>query len=274
MRAPCLLLVLTACAAPPASGELPWQPLVAVDWELQPGEETYLCARLTLDADVHAGGFAAVAAPGTHHSVTTIGAATEPDGVTPCEAVVKSTMLHGAGIGTNPLVMPDGIAALLPAGDQLTVNLHLVNATDAALSGRSGLDILRVDPADVEFHADALLCGPRDLAIPPGDSTHTGGCTLSRPATIFALQPHMHALGTHMTVTAAGTVVHDAPFDVDRQELRAVPELPLAAGDAIEVTCSYRNPTSETVVYGPSATDEMCFANLFRYPASTGDLAR
>lgn len=272
MRPPAALLVLLAACSPPP--EPAWQPLVAVDWELQPGEERYLCARLTLDTDVHAGGFAAVAAPGTHHSVTTIGAATEADGVTPCEAVVKSTMLHGAGIGTNPLVMPDGVAALLPAGDQLTVNLHLFNATDAVLAGRSGLDILRLDPADVDVHADALLCGPRDLAIPPGDSTHTGACTLSRPATLFAVQPHMHALGTHMTVTAAGTVLHDAPFDVDRQELRALPELPLATGDTIDVTCSYRNPTGETVVYGPSATDEMCFANLFRYPASTGDLAR
>jgi len=40
------------------------------------------------------------------------------------------------------------------------------------------------------------------------------------------------------------------------------------AGERIEVTCLWHNTTDETVSYGDTSSEEMCFAGLYRYPAS------
>jgi hypothetical protein len=42
-----------------------------------------------------------------------------------------------------------------------------------------------------------------------------------------------------------------------------------AMGDQITVTCTYTNPTSQTVTFGESSTDEMCLGVFYYYPATT-----
>jgi hypothetical protein len=45
------------------------------------------------------------------------------------------------------------------------------------------------------------------------------------------------------------------------------PPLKMAAGDTIEVACTFDNTTGEELHFGESSKDEMCIAALARFPA-------
>jgi hypothetical protein len=65
-------------------------------------------------------------------------------------------------------------------------------------------------------------------------------------------------------------VLHDQPYSFDEQRFGLLaPQLVSAAGGRITVECSYFNPTGQTVYFGESSTEEMCYALGFIYPAPT-----
>jgi hypothetical protein len=87
------------------------------------------------------------------------------------------------------------------------------------------------------------------------------------PATLFALMPHMHQLGVHMTISVNGDTLLDGPYTFDDQLWSLIDPIALDAGDQVVVDCSYNNTTNSQVNYGDSSTQEMCFAGMFVYPA-------
>lgn len=251
-----------------------WSKLVEAAWSLPPGEEAYICARLTLEEDLFVRALRADSPPGTHHSVLSLDSATGKDGTYPCTAATNGqNMLFGAGVGTQPVVMPDGVALKLPQGSAVILNLHLFNVSSAPINASSGIEIVRADPSEVVHEAEIVLAGKAvGLIVPPGASVQTGSCEMSHDVTLFAVFPHMHQLGTHLKAIArpsgaAERVLLDAPYSFDEQLYYPVaPELSLSTGDAVDVECSYENPGAESVLFGDSSLHEMCFAGLYRYP--------
>jgi hypothetical protein len=101
--------------------------------------------------------------------------------------------------------------------------------------------------------------------------TTGGGCTFQEDATLFAYWPHMHQYATHQTVTMTvggeSMVVHDDDYDFEHQiNYPLDPPIQVAAGDSVRVDCTYNNTSGETLLWGDSSTEEMCFAGLYRYP--------
>ena len=89
---------------------------------------------------------------------------------------------------------------------------------------------------------------------------------------LFAVIPHMHQMGTHFrlsaTVSSVTTTLHDADYSFSNQAVEAFPNtVTVAAGDSLEIECTWNNPTGSTVGWGESSSEEMCFAILFRWPA-------
>jgi hypothetical protein len=252
-----------------------WQELLSRDWEVPPGSEKYVCVRKTLDRDVTIAGFESINPNGTHHTILTVGSASEPDGLSDCNSFVQlGTMLFGSGVATNPLEFPEGVAVRLRAGMQLLLNLHLFNTSNAPISGVSGTRALVVDPNDVALEAESILAGTGNLSLPPNQQTTTHGtCTLSQESTLFAVQPHMHWLGRHMKVTArvggVDRVIHDKAYDFGDQPIYAMDPLKMAAGDSLHVECTHENTTGSMVTWGESSTAEMCHAGVYRYPAAS-----
>lgn len=251
-----------------------WLRLIQADWELAAGSEGYRCVRMTIPEDVYITAFKPLSPTGTHHAVLVANRETsEPDGVTVCGVLASGERrLQGAGAGTEPVSLPDGVAMKIAAGDQLLMNLHLFNPDDALLSGTSGMLVKTVLAAEVEHEAEVVLAGPLGLQIAPGEVTQTGRCTLRNPATLFSVGPHMHQLGVHMKITAHSSivgdrVVHDGAYEFDHQISYPIDEVPLAAGDRVSLECTYINDTGRTVRWGDSSLDEMCFAGLGVYPA-------
>ena len=259
-----LVAGLLGCGAEPgatpddatASG---WQPLVTKSWTLPPGgERTSDIQLLDLEQDIVVGGIRPIAPLGTHHTLLARGAS-------------NTNIIYASGVGTNELVFPPGTGLRLKAGTLLGLQLHIFNNSDVDLAGLSGVEVLPVDPDTVTNEVDLFLPGPRDLVLPPHETTTVvGTCTVMTPQTIFALFPHMHQYGTHFktTVSARGAlhVLHDASYEFEHQAFVAFEPLALAAGDTITTECTWNNTTAQAVTYGESSTTEMCYSILYRYP--------
>src|SRR5262245_60192721 len=118
-----------------------WTPLVGRSWTLAPGAtNTYRCTRMRVANDMWIAGFRAASPLGTHHSVLTISTSSQQVGDYDCGAgSLDFQMLYAAGVGTDDLLFPPGIAMHLPAGTFINLNLHLFNATDHPLADSSGV---------------------------------------------------------------------------------------------------------------------------------------
>ena len=249
--------------------------LISGAWSLPPSTEKYVCVRLTAASDLFIRSLRPVAPAGTHHTVLMLGPPDGPDGTTDCTSALGKPAIFGSGVGTETLDLPDGVAVHVRPGQQMLLNLHLFNATDAPMTGTSGVEILAAAPGDVRHEAGIVLIGKAlGLTVPPNLSTQVGRCTTPANVTVFAIGPHMHMLGRHMKVTyasatgASARVLHDQPYSFDEQRFGMLaPQLVTAAGGRITVECTYMNPTGQTVYFGESSTQEMCYAVAFVHPA-------
>jgi hypothetical protein len=291
MRSACLLVVLAAACGDGAStftaqpdapvtvtgpdapvaalpdGPAAWVTLAGTDWTLKALTETYLCVRVTADRDLYIGGFDPIAPVGTHHTVLGISAAGSPDGVTTCNGfLIEPQILFGSGVGTERLMLPPGVAVKVSKGQQIMLNLHLFNTSDAPLSGTSGVRALLVDASALTDQAEALLAGPVGFTIPEGPAMIDGTCTMARASTIFAVGPHMHKLGVHMTARLGTAMLLDRDYTFDEQTFAPV-NVQAKPGDRITTECTYDNDTGGPVHFGQSTNDEMCFLIVYHYPS-------
>lgn len=251
--------------------------ILSADWSLEPGTETYLCQRVTLDEDLWVTEFHPLIPEGTHHTVVTLVDGGEvPDGTRDCTNPFEGgfDQIYGTGVGTEPLILPEGVAVKIPAGKQIVMNLHLFNVGADTLEGTSGILVKPADPAAIEHEADSELWGKIDFAIEPnGTTTQSQSCVVESDLSLFSLLPHMHTMGRHLTFTLTRQdgeeiVLHDEAYDFDAQVNRPFdPPVAIAAGDTVTIECTWDNPTNATVEFGESTTEEMCFAGLFVYPA-------
>jgi hypothetical protein len=260
-----------------ASTGAEFRSLIEIDWSLPPATEKYICGWVTVSEDMYIDAFAPENPRGTHHTGLTVADDhTHPDGVEECDITTLGRILiFGAGLGTQVSYNPKGVAALIPAGTQLLLNLHLFNTTDVPMTGRSGTRGRLVDRATVEQVSEGVAAGPILLLVPPGRSTQRGTCTFEHDATMFRITPHMHQTGVHMRVVAHSSTrgdvtVHDAPFQFDTQLTYPLDMIPMRAGDKLDVECTYENATGRTLSFGESSTDEMCLAGIQRFPRQNG----
>ncbi len=257
-----------------------WLSLMEGDWSLAPGEEGYYCVYVTIPRDIYIKAFRPLTPPGTHHTVLT-----RYEGATPADGIVKcgvgtngQSMIYGSGVGAPDFVFPPTVGLHLAQGTRLLLNLHVYNGLDEPMIGRSGTLFQETTAAEVPNLAELVLAGPTvSLNVPTGVTTQSGTCQLSnvtsQPIKVFALSQHMHKLGTRMksVITRSGSapiVLQDIPYDFEKQSFQLVsPHVELLPGDSLKTECTYNNTTGATVRFGESSDDEMCFTDLFYYPA-------
>jgi hypothetical protein len=263
--------------------------LISADYKLDAGQEQYLCQRTTLTKDFYITAMTPSSGPGTHHEVLGIDTShSHSDGVTPCGGqeiadIFNWTLLFASGLNSPALTMPDGVALHVHAGDQLVMQMHLLNATQSAVSSTAYIDVATVDGSTLPTEAQMILAGPIPDSritsdIPVGDNQIVdGGCTLTADTHYFAVFPHMHQIGKHIQVRAVvggnANTLYDADYSFDNQTFAEFSPLSMKKGDRIEVTCTYDNETGMPVSFGTSSYEEMCFAISYLYPPlPTGQL--
>ena len=271
---PWFALAAMACSGetddPKRSDGRQWTRLIEESWTLEGGKELKdHCVKIPIEEDIYVSAIRPLSPQGTHH--TFLALSDSAQGTRCTAAVALGTMLYASGVGSEGIDLPEGVAMKLPAGKVLNLSLHLYNPDNDAISGTSGMEIVRVDPAQVQYEAGTLLAGPVQLAIAPGRSTVTNECVIKKEQTAFNLFPHMHQLGVHFkaTVTQGGVskVLHDGPYDFEEQAQLPIELLSLVPGDTVTTECTFENPTPNVVTFGESSDTEMCFSVLFGFPA-------
>jgi hypothetical protein len=181
--------------------------------------------------------------------------------------------------------MPGQLAVKVPAGSQIVINHHYLNAsqTDVA-QAQSAINIFYADPTVTYTTSSTMIIVDTNLTVPMGASTFTEDCTVDRDYEAWMQLPHMHNWGTHITVTdtPVATGVPAQLFDMDWQpdyafDFNAVDttEQPTAPflfhkGDKLHVECDYMNNTGAAMTFG----DEMCvMANFTVDSTNIGNVA-
>ena len=256
-----------------------WASLLEGDWTLPAGQpDTYYCVYATVPRDMYIKAFRPMIPVGTHHTVLTLFRGASPaDGTHLCNVGTNGqSMIYGSGVGTPDFVFPQGVGLHLKAGQRLILNLHLYNATDETISGRSGTYIQEATASEIQNVAEIVLAGPTlGLQVPTGMSTQSGVCNISaitsQPIQVFSLSGHMHKTGTRVkSVITRGTqeiVLQDEPYNFEKQLFHHVdPSITLQPTDKLTTNCTYNNPDAPKR-FGDGSDDEMCFSDLFYYPA-------
>ena len=89
-------------------------------------------------------------------------------------------------MGSPDFVFPQGVGLHLKAGQRLLLNLHLYNASDETLTGRSGTLVQEAMPDEIQHEAEIVLAGPTlGLQVPTGVSTQSGSCDLTQNSVSF-----------------------------------------------------------------------------------------
>jgi len=287
-----LSFALAACSGeaagtPPDNGPAPLAPpdsgvqFASDPTTLEPGQETYRCFDFELPKD---GSFPLVAietqatALAVHHFGLFTNALAK-DGTKPydCEEMGAAWgLISGGGVGTPPMVFPEGTAMTLDPGAHIVLQLHLLNASAQPTTvGPVRVNLSAAKEAANLQAVGLLITGTLNIAIPAMSEgvVSKGGCEPAEPLQhVFASFPHMHKLGrrieTHVTPAGSGAArqLSDITWDFSDQGIYPV-DGQAAMGERVETSCTYDNPKDKAVEFGLHTDNEMCVNVLYYYPA-------
>lgn len=172
------------------------------------------------------------------------------------------------------MILPEGMAVKLNAGERFVIQSHHINTTDQPILVNDAV-FLQTAPTDtVETWAAPWVHTQSDLSIPPGVSSEVVDCTFDQDVTLLSLLGHMHEWGSSYAVDLfrgaepVAERVYDVPSwdvafrDAPPIETYALDQFPIHAGDRFVTTCTWNNDTEETIGF----PHEMCATVGFAYP--------
>lgn len=177
--------------------------------------------------------------------------------------------------GTNRMFnLPGNLAVKIPKGAQIVVNHHYLNASATVVKeAQSAINVYYADPSVPHTPSSLMTVVDTSLTVPKGASSYGIDCTMNRTYQTWTQIPHMHALGTNITVThtPAATGVPKQIFNVSWQpdyafDFSAVDTVQNVAtpyvfnkGDKVHIQCDYLNNTGTEQTFGY----EMCVLATF-----------
>lgn len=275
MRTSLLLVVLLGCSSSDDAGDDHVD--LEAKYTLQPGEEKYFCytMRLPADRDVAITKVTPTYGVGTHHVLSAQTIATEPDGFSECNTLIRSTWipLYTGGLDSGELTLPEGIGFKpFERGQQILMQLHLQNATDAPISATTALRFHLVDATPELKPASIYGLDNRKIDVPPRmQATTAMTCKASKDLDVFAVLGHMHKRGTKLDfsrgATAGAEMLYEENWNFEEQPVTSM-ALSIKKGDDLHLRCTHTNDTDKRIGYGESSDDEMCSFVLFYAPAT------
>jgi len=231
-----------------------------------------------------------VARSGLHHTSVAKSQIVFDDGESDCEIGIPEELMSSYSDVPEPIFasstqvdaedvsFPDGVGVPLEAGQQLVLNYHYLNTQVDDIQGEVYVNFHFSDAPEALEEAHLFsFSNVLNISIPP-QSEHalTTTCSFPEDAALVSATPHMHQLGVGFMVRhtapeadiADGEVLLDSPGWEAPETAYYDPPHPVAAGDGLTFTCTWRNPTDEDVHFGPSADDEMCTVFGYHYPGT------
>ncbi len=228
---------------------------------VQPGVENTQCVVLRLGnpAPIHVGSIHNTLSNGSHHMIVYRSNETVEQ-TTPFDCIPFTDTLD--------------------ANQMVRIELHYINPTPQPVDVVATTSFITIDDSQFKQEADFLFIGDPDITIPPNSSTTLGPIFFQLPpeyagSQFFAITGHEHKLGTDVTVSVAssssdpGTPVYDVPDWLWSEPATVVSSPPFTVPEngGFRFTCEWTNTTTQTVKFGESANDEMCFFWAYYYPS-------
>ena len=202
-----------------------------------------------------------------------------------------SSFFGGWVPGTLPVVYPEGIGRVIPAGSDLLIQMHY-GPSAVESSDQTELNVFFTD-APVEREVETGIMGPWNLDepffIPAGQiKVFHGEYPVWNDVSLINIVPHCHLIGVSWEVFATSANGNDTiplisipEWDFNWQGFFTFPTLTkIPAGYTIEAIATYDNtadnpfnPSSppQNVVYGDNTEDEMFFVFVDYVPYQEGD---
>ncbi|MBV9122131.1 MAG: peroxiredoxin, partial [Planctomycetes bacterium] len=232
---------------------VPAQGVIDYQWfEVDPGfqEDTWIQA-----AEIRPGNRKVV-----HHANVFL-RAPGTDGVT-LEGELGNYFLAGTAPGTPPLILPPGMAKLVPAGYHLVFVVHYA-AIGTEQTDQTSIGLVLADPKTVKKEVATNLLFDENLAIPPRtpDFRVERTQTFSKDVLLLAMFPHMHLRGKSFRYEAvypdgSTEVLLDVPrydFNWQNRYVLAEPKR-LPAGTTLRCIAHYDNSSANPNNPDPNAT--------------------
>jgi hypothetical protein len=256
---------------------------------VQPGEEHTKCVVLRLGnpESIHVGTIHNTLSDGSHHMIVYRSTETVEQ-PTPFDCLPFTDTLDPSKGSTlmvtqkkdDTLNLPDGVGFTLDANQMIRIELHYLDPTQVPLDVTATTNFVTMDDSQFQNEADFLFIGDPDISIPPNSSTTLGPIFFRLPSEysgsqFFAITGHEHQFGTDVKVAVAtgpgdpGTSVYDVPGWLWSEPATVVANPPFTVPDngGFSFTCDWTNTSNNTVAFGESAHDEMCFFWAYYYPS-------
>jgi hypothetical protein len=280
---PLALLSLVGCSAPGGTagplidpGPAPengFQIVLPVQKALEPGSSHELCTwtDFVADRDLDVRSVEGWQSPGGHHVVLYATKIHQEANLTrECrdEDMLTFTFITGTagGEGSSHDVAsaPGNLAFRIPAGAQVVLNHHYINASPKPLDAQSAMNVLLAEPGKSYVRSGWMFFSNTRLMLPPGTPTLDIHCTMPKPVSGWWLAPHLHRWGTRATVDITHENATARLFDLAWKgeytfhppaiEKDPAAPLVLAEGDQVDLHCEWNIPGPDTFTFGK----EMC----------------
>ncbi|MDB4938513.1 MAG: hypothetical protein JWP87_5485 [Labilithrix sp.] len=178
------------------------------------------------------------------------------------------------------LTLPSGVAYSIDANQMIRLEMHYINASGSEKTVTATSEMIPIADEDFRDEAGFLFIGNPDIRLPAKSQTKLGPTFFQIPSELagvkfFAMTGHEHKLGTNVQVAMAssaadpGKMIYDVPNWTWSEPKTEVFDAPLTVPNdgGFSFTCSWNNTTDQSVRYGESANDEMCFFWAYYYPS-------
>ncbi|HXU68473.1 MAG TPA: hypothetical protein VN947_04050 [Polyangia bacterium] len=262
----------TILDAKPANG---YQIILPIQKALMPATDTEVCTwtDLIVDHDIDVRSIESYQTVGGHHIIMFSTQKQQPPGTSRiCTDDDMSTFRFGAGAGAEGMgikdTAPGNLVFRIPAGSQIVLNHHYINATPNMIDAQSAMNIWLADPGTSYTSVGSMAILDTSMQVAPGASSLDINCTVQQTVNVWSMFPHMHQYGTRgvIQLTHAGVTqtmqdvqwtpsytFHPPSVTVDPSQAFAVDQ-----GDNLHMHCEWDNTTQTTMTFGL----EMCVAFL------------
>ncbi len=228
------------------------------------------------------------------------------DGIWPCadrkydffSAIAAGGVLYAQSTqaGHEVQSFAPGVAFKLPKHARIISDIHLLNVTDAAITGHVHLEIQTLASDEVKVALQSFHMEYDAINVPPHQSArYTAHCDVASDykkvtgktfsPRLYFLMPHTHATSTHFFANVLGgshdgeSLLDLGAFDSAARGHQFTPPIDLGAAQGFVFGCEYTNPYDQPILWG-TGKNEMCelfgFADIpsfFQSRVSTGSPA-
>jgi hypothetical protein len=176
--------------------------------------------------------------------------------------------------GVEALALPADTGLRLPAGTRrLVIEAHTLRVGSGAPQSAS-VTLCAGPTSPTNLAAVIGMSTPVPAIRPHHVETSQSACVLAGAVHLFSVWPHMHRIGQEISVrllgpdSSARSLADVNPWDFWAQSRYSL-DVDAVAGDQIETTCVWNNPSDSYVLPGLLTENEMCNAALIAWPASS-----